>query len=107
MEKLALKLPGGNEIPQPKELTDKGFVDLASFISPLLNIAFYVATFLAFYLLVWGGFQYIMAQGKKEELAKARARITWALIGLIVVLLAYLIAKYVGEILTPTTGVPF
>lgn len=106
--KLALKLPGGNEIPQPKELVDKGFVDLASFISPLLNIAFYVVMLFAFAWLVWGAFSYITAQGKKEELAKARARITWALIGLVIVFLAYFVAKFAGEIFPPTTGgLPF
>lgn len=105
---LALKLPGGNEIPQPKELTDKGFVDLASFISPLLNIVFYIAVFLAFYFLVWGAFQYILASGHKEELAKARARITWALVGLLIVFLAYFIAKFGAEIFPPTQGgLPF
>ena len=73
MEKLALTLPGNSPIPQPSGL-NPDIVDLASFITPLLNIVFYIAAFLAFYYLVWGVFQYIMAQGKKEDLAKARAK---------------------------------
>lgn len=105
---LALKLPGGNEIIQPQELTDKGFVNLASFISPILNIIFYVSVFLAFYWLIWGAFQYMLSSGKKEELAKARLRITWAIIGLIIVFLAYFIARFGAEIFTPPQkGVPF
>ncbi len=96
--KMALTLPGGNTIPQPDELTGKGFVDLAGFISPLLEITFYVAIFLAFYYLIWGAFQYIVASGKKEELAKARQRINWALVGLIVVFLAYFVARFAQEI---------
>jgi len=70
MNKVALTLPGGNTIPAPSGLNPE-FVDLASFLSPLLNIVFYIAVFLAFYFLVWGAFQYILAGGKKEELAKA------------------------------------
>lgn len=105
---LALKLPGGNEVPLPKELTDKGLVDLASIISGLLNITFYIAAFLAFYFLLWGAFQYILAKGNKENLAKARARITWALVGLLVVFLAYFLAKFASEIFPPTKGgLPF
>lgn len=106
---IAIKLPGGNEIPQPKELTDKGFVDLASFLSPLLNITFYVALFLAFFYLVWAAFQYIVAGGKKEELAKARQRINWALVGLIVVFLAFFVAKFAQEIFKDVLkgGLPF
>lgn len=108
MNKLAIKLPGGNEVISPPELQTKGFTNLASFISPLLNIAFYIAVFLAFYFLVWGGFQYITAGGKKEELAKARSRISWALIGLIVIFLAFFIAKFAAEIFTPKIGgLPF
>lgn len=104
---LALTLPGGNIVTGPDELKQKGFVDLASFISPLLNIVFYIAAFLAFYYLVWGAFQYILAGGKKEELAKARQRISWALVGLIVVFLAYFIAKYGAEIFPFKGGSPF
>jgi len=101
MNKLALTLPGtGNIIDSP--VKDK-FSDLGGVLSGLLNIIFYVAVFLTFYYLVWGAAAYIMAQGKKEELAKARARITWAMIGLVVVLLAYFIAKFAAEIFTPNT----
>ncbi len=110
MEKLVLKLPGnlrlpgGSEIQQPQELTNKGFTDLGSFISPLLNIVFYIMVFVTFYFLVWGAFQYILAQGKKEELGKARARITWALVGLIIIFLAFFVAKFASEIFPPTPG---
>lgn len=101
--KLALVLPGFQRIEGPVGLKTE-FVDLGSLISPLLNIAFYAAILLAFYFLIWGAFQYIMAQGKKEELAKARARITWALVGLFVVLMAYFIAGFVSQIFPPTSG---
>ncbi len=103
---LALQLPGGNTIDPPADL--KKFVDLGSLLTPLLNIIFYIAVFLAFYYLVWGAISYIMAQGKKENLAKARARITWAIIGLMITLLAFSIAKYASEVFKPTTGgLPF
>ena len=108
MNKLALTLPGFSEISAPSGLKPE-FVDLASLLSPLLNIVFYIAVFLAFYYLVWGALSYIMAQGKKEDLAKARARITWALIGLMIILLAFFIAKFTSEIFQPILkgGVPF
>ena len=81
---------------------------LGGLISRLLNIAFYIAGFLAFYYLVWGAFQYMAASGNKEQLQKARARITWALVGLLFVFSSYLIAKYASEIFTPTKGgLPF
>ncbi len=108
MSKLALTLPGGHTIANPVDNPVAKITDLGSFVSGLLNIAFFVAAFLAFYFLVWGAFAYMMAQGDKENLAKARARITYAIIGLIVVLLAYFIAQFAGEIFKPTKGgLPF
>lgn len=105
--KIALKLPGGNTIEKPPDLKSD-FTDLTSLITPLLDIVFYAAVFLAFFYLAWGAFAYIMAQGKKEDLAKARARITWGLIGLFFILLSFFIAKFVSEIFGPTQGgLPF
>ena len=105
--KIALTIPGFAPIPNPTDLKPE-FTNLASLISPALNIAFYVAAFVAFYYLVWGAFQYILAGGKKEDLAKARARISWALIGLIVVFASFLIARFASEIFPPSKGgLPF
>ena len=85
-----------------------GFLDASFFISTIFKIAIFIAVFLCFYWLVWGAFQYIMAQGKKEELGKARARITWAVVGLMVVFLAYTIARFAAVIFPPTKGqLPF
>lgn len=101
-------VPGLSDIFNANPVASK-FTKLGDVISGLLNIIFYVVVFVAFYFLIWGAFNYIMAQGKKEDLAKARDRITWALIGLMVVLLAYFIAKFVTELLKTNTqgGVPF
>src|SRR3989338_11289885 len=101
--KLALKLPGQNTINPPAGLKND-FKDLSSVISPALEIIFYVATFLAFYYLIWGALMYLLAKGEKEGLAKARAKITWALIGLVVIFLAFMVAKYASIVFTPDKG---
>lgn len=107
MNKLALTIPGFSPIPTPAGLKSE-FTNLASLVSPALNIVFYVAAFVAFYYLMWGAFQYILAAGKKEDLAKARTRISWALIGLIVTFAAFIIARFASEIFPPTKGgLPF
>lgn len=110
--KLALTLPGGNFV-QPINQGAQGhldakFKDLGTVISPMLEIILYIATFLAFYYLIWGAFNYLMAKGGKEDLAKARARITWAIIGLVVIFLSFIVIRYFGEIFKPTNGgLPF
>lgn len=100
MKIITLTLPGqASPIPTPLGLGSKGiaFNNLSDFVNTAFNVIIYVCVFLAFYYLVWGAYQYILADGKKENLAKARARITWALIGLIIMLLAYFIARYATE----------
>lgn len=105
MSKLALQLPGFGRINNPPELKFSGdSANLGSIISGFLNIALYIAGFLAFYYLIWGTFQYILASGSKEDLAKARHRITWALVGLLVVFSSFLIAKYASEIFPASVG---
>lgn len=74
---------------------------LGDILSGLFEIAIFLAAFLAFFWFVWGAFQYIFAGGNKENLAKARARITWAIVGLIITLLAFLIAQFTQQILLP------
>lgn len=83
------------------------FNTLGDFLTGLLNIIFFAAAFVAFFYVLWGTFSYISAQGKKEDLAKARARITWAIIGLVIVFLAFILAKFVAEVFKPKGGLPF
>ncbi|MBI2039676.1 hypothetical protein HYT18_01260 [Candidatus Microgenomates bacterium] len=82
--------------------------NLGAVLSGLLNITFFIAVFMTFYWLVWGSFQYILAQGEKEKLARARERIKWAIIGLLVVLMSYSFARFASEIFPPGKGgLPF
>lgn len=96
-------IPGLQELFASSPVATK-FTNLGQVVSASLNIIFYIASFLAFIWLVWGAFQYIFAGGDKEKLARARSRITWAIIGLILVLLAFLVAQFTAQILQPRTG---
>lgn len=100
--------PNGCPSPIPTVPGTPQISDLATFLSGLLNLVFYIAIFFAFYWFIWGAFQYILAQGKKEELGKAKARITWALVGLVVIILAFIITRFASEIFRPSKGgLPF
>lgn len=103
IETVALKLPGGNTIDNPPGF-NPNLNNAGALISGFLNIALYIAIFMAFAWLVWGSFQYILASGNKESLAKARERIKWALVGLVIVFAAFSIAKLAGEIFPPGPG---
>lgn len=95
------KIPGSPEFSSLGEFLSgnpaKGYYGL-------LDIAFMIAGFLAFFWLVWGAFQYITAGGDKNKLAAARGRITWAIVGLLITAVAFLIAQLAAQVLPPTGG---
>lgn len=112
MKKLSLALPGFDpsgyrgieNVPGLK--FSGGQASLGAILSDLFTIALYLAIFLTFFWLVWGTFQYLFAGGNKESLAKARSRITWAIIGLVIVILAFTLTQLVEDILKPRFGTP-
>lgn len=97
MNRLALTLPGGKVIYDPQSR----FNNLGEFISGLYQVIFYVSLALALYWLTWGIFEYIFAGGDKEKLASGRKKITWVIVGLMFILLAFLIAQFAGQVLLP------
>ncbi|MBI2017419.1 hypothetical protein HYS92_00050 [Candidatus Daviesbacteria bacterium] len=79
---------------------------IGTILTDFLGIIFYLAAFLAFFWLVWGAFQYMSAGGDKQKLGEARSRITWAIVGFILVFLSFLVAQFMAEILKPQGGTP-
>jgi hypothetical protein len=60
-----------------------------------LNILFIVAVILALFFLVWGGIQYILSGGDKGKTEAARGHIIAAVIGLVIVFVAYFLLQVV------------
>lgn len=71
--------------------------DLVAFF---VNAAFVVAILLALVYLIWGGINWIMSGGDKEKVGAARQKIIAAIVGLILVILAYVILNFVLVIMT-------
>jgi hypothetical protein len=83
-----------------------GTSKLGEVISQALIVIYFICTFVAFFWLVWGAFEYITAGGEKEKLAHAKNRIMWAIVGLLIILASFMIAQYTQEILKPRGGSP-
>lgn len=60
---------------------------------------FFAAAGLAFIIMfAWGAVQMILSGGDKEAIAKARSKITWAIVGVALLALSYLIFQLLEDI---------
>ena len=79
-----------------------GFTNLGEILKGVLALVFFVAGIAFFIMLLLGGIQWITAGGDAKALDSARARITNAVIGLIIVAAAYALALIIEQVF----GVP-
>ncbi len=63
--------------------------DVGTIISGAIGAAFILAGLLVFAYMVWGGLQWITAGGDKASLESARGRITNAIIGMVIIAIAF------------------
>ena len=80
-----------------------GFAKLDQLTNVFANVTSIISTLIGFALLLMlirGGVGYITAQGDPKAVASARATITWAIIGFVVVLAAFLIVSLVAGFFT-------
>lgn len=52
----------------------------------------------AFLFFLWSGFEFLTSKGDPKAIAAAKARLTYAVIGLIVIFCSYLITMFVSEL---------
>ncbi len=90
MKELALTL-GGVQINPPSGVPAGGLSYLQIVLNNALTIFIIAGIFLVLIFIVWAGISWITSGGDKNKLAAARARATWAIIGLIIILLAFFI----------------
>lgn len=68
-------------------------------VSTIVNYFFPLAGFLVLFYLVSGGYLYLTSQGDPKSIAAAQQRITWAIVGFLVLFAAYWITLAVGKFL--------
>ena len=76
---------------------------LSGLITTILNIVLALSGIIAVIFIIIGGFQYITAGGNSEQAEKGRVALTNAIIGLLIVILAFTIVKVVTNTLTTTS----
>jgi len=79
---------GNNPVQNPIAPTD-----FTALLAQMLTGFLGVAGLFAIFMIVFGGFKYITSGGNEEEATSAKGTLQWAVIGLVVILLSYVIVR--------------
>lgn len=94
-EKAGLIKKAGQAVPGP-----------ATIFGTILGYALTFVGVIFFGLMVYGGFLWMTARGKEEQVKKAIELIQNAAIGLVVIFLSYVVTNFILErVLVPATGI--
>ncbi|PJA47195.1 hypothetical protein CO172_02775 [Candidatus Uhrbacteria bacterium CG_4_9_14_3_um_filter_36_7] len=77
-----------------------GNQDLATTIASIIRVMLGFLGVVAVCLIIFGGFKWMIAGGKEEQVKKAQNLIIYGVIGIIIVLAAYAIASFVLDSIT-------
>ena len=96
MRILPLYVPGQGIITGPKGVPQGGTGMFEKILQTGIQILLIGAILIAFFYLVWGGLNWITSEGDKQKVHSARLQLSYAIIGLFIVFLAFLAITLVG-----------
>ena len=83
--------------PDGKEV--EGITNFLQFFSWLIELMIFLAAAFAVIAIIAAGYQMMLGGGDAEKVTLAKGRVKWAIVGLIVIILAYSIVKGVLALL--------
>lgn len=75
-----------------------GYTSIADIINNVVPFIMTMAGIILFFVLMWGGFDYVTSQGQPEKLKTANAKITAGVIGFVLLVLSFLITRVLSYI---------
>lgn len=91
--------PGPNG--QPADPNGPGIATLSCVwivLQNVINAALVLSAVVAVFLIIYSGFQYVTSTGDKEKVDAARKRMTYAIIGLVFILMSFIIITFISQI---------
>lgn len=70
-------------------------LDLATIVRTIIMWALIFSAVVAVIFIIWGGYQYVTSSGDAEKAGKGRATLINAIIGLVIIFIAYAIVVFV------------
>lgn len=72
--------------------------NLADLVNRMVSFLIPLAAVILLFVFIWGGYDYMMSQGAPDKIKSAQAKFTTGIIGLVLLLMAYIIVKTIGGI---------
>ncbi|HJZ06016.1 MAG TPA: pilin [Patescibacteria group bacterium] len=76
---------------------DKIGPTVSNFLQAILSIALTLGAVIFFFMLIWGGYEFLTSAGDKEKMGMASKRLTSALIGIIILLCILVITRLASQ----------
>lgn len=88
----------GTVTPPTQLGTLNGAAGINEILGNIITLIFTVAAVAFVIMFLWAAVQMILSGGDKESLAKARGRITWAIIGIVLLSLSFVVFRVLGSL---------
>ncbi len=98
MKYLSLNIPGFGQVEAPPNVPS-GVNAPSNIITASLNLLTIAGIIATLIFIIYGGLLWVTSQGDKQRLDKARRTITFSIVGLIIMILAFVIVQTIGGIL--------
>ncbi len=89
---------GGQCVDGPLATGPGGINTIGDLINKVLTFLIPLIVIILFFILVWGGIDFLTSQGNPEKLKSGRGKITAGIIGFVLFLLAFLITRILASI---------
>jgi len=109
LELIKTALGAGTSVPTtfPNEpLIPESYRSIGGILGAILNMVFYVGIAMSVIFLIIGGIKYITAGGDETKVGAARAQVTNAVIGFVIVIAAFTVRYIVKNLLGITETMP-
>lgn len=97
MKDLALSIPGYGNLDAPSGIPSGSAFSLQNIIRVSITLLLIGGVIFALAVLILSGIQWITSGGDKQKLQQARARIVYAIIGLIVIFASFFILNFIAS----------
>lgn len=82
-----------------------GYATIGDIINNVVPFIMTMAGIILFFVLMWGGVDYVTSQGQPEKLKTANAKITAGVIGFVLLVLSFLITRVLAYIFGVGEGI--